>query len=304
VTGRPVDASMTLITSMMQRPLDPGYAAAAQRRGEAGLPPATSVRTRTMLVAAVVTGLLLTVAAQSLRGRETTAARARAELVEQIESRRGVADRQARAVQELQAQISQAQARSLGAQRQGALARELTVLETAAGGSAVAGPGLRIVLDDAPSALSDRSGSDPRSGPAADEGRVLARDLQMVTNGLWEAGAEAVAVNGQRLTARSAIRFAGEAILVNFRPLTRPYTVTAIGSPDRLGTGFADSAGGSYARALQENYGIGVRIETKERLTIPSATSVSVRNAVVPRAASRGARSIQPTTATASEPAQ
>ena len=36
--------------------------------------------------------------------------------------------------------------------------------------------------------------------------------------------------------ARSAIRFAGEAILVNYRPLTRPYVLTAIGSTAIHGT--------------------------------------------------------------------
>ena len=49
---------------------------------------------------------------------------------------------------------------------------------------------------------------------------MLDRDLQVIVNGLWAAGAEAIAVNGQRLTACSAIRSAGEAILVDFRPLS------------------------------------------------------------------------------------
>ena len=51
-------------------------------------------------------------------------------------------------------------------------------------------------------------------------------------NGLWSVGAEAIAVNGQRLTAQSAIRSAAGAILVNYRPLKPPYRVEAIGPPD------------------------------------------------------------------------
>ena len=47
---------------------------------------------------------------------------------------------------------------------------------------------------------------------------MIAQDLQIVVNGLWDAGAEAISVNGQRLTSKSAIRFAGQAILVNYRP--------------------------------------------------------------------------------------
>ena len=59
----------------------------------------------------------------------------------------------------------------------------------------------------------------------AGDGRVLDRDLQELVNGLWAAGAEAVSVDGQRLTARTAIRSAGEAVLVDFRPLSPPYVV-------------------------------------------------------------------------------
>ena len=64
VPGRRVDESMTLLTSMMERPLDPGYAAAADRRQSDGLPSSTGLRTPTVLVAAFVVGLLLTLAAR------------------------------------------------------------------------------------------------------------------------------------------------------------------------------------------------------------------------------------------------
>jgi uncharacterized protein YlxW (UPF0749 family) len=114
---------------------------------------------------------------------------------------------------------------------------------------------------------------------------VLSKDLQIVTNGLWEAGAEAMAINGQRLTARSAIRFAGEAILVNYRPLTRPYVITALGSPD-LEVNFADTAGGSYVRALEDNYGVRVTMAASERLGVPGATSLTTRYASVPGSSS------------------
>ena len=73
--GRRPDESMTLLTSMMERPLDPGYAAAAQRRTEAGLQGGTSTRTPMMLVAALVVGLLLSLGALSLRGPDTAASR-------------------------------------------------------------------------------------------------------------------------------------------------------------------------------------------------------------------------------------
>ena len=85
---------------------------------------------------------------------------------------------------------------------------------------------------------------------------MLDRDLQTVVNGLWAAGAEAVAVNGQRLTALSAIRSAGDAILVDYRPLTRPYVVTAIGDPATLQAAVRRGARRPALRTLQQTYGI------------------------------------------------
>ena len=66
-TGRRPDESMTLLTSMMERPLDPGYAAAAEQRVAEGLPPATSTRTVAVLAAAIVVGLLFALGAMSQR---------------------------------------------------------------------------------------------------------------------------------------------------------------------------------------------------------------------------------------------
>ena len=84
------------------------------------------------------------------------------------------------------------------------------------------GPGVLVVVDDSPSAAAD----------ARD--RVLDLDLQVLANGLWEAGAEAVAINGHRLSSLTAIRSAGDAITVDYRSLTRPYRVEAIGDPRTL----------------------------------------------------------------------
>ena len=281
--GRRPDESMTLLTSMMERPLDPGYAAAAERRAASGLPPATSTATPAVLVAVLVMGLVFAVGAVSLGHRDTTASRARSDLVSQIQARRATADQSARQVQGLQAQIDRLQANALGGQ--GDLSGRLSALALVTGSAAATGPGLTVTLDDARKQGGNSADGNPRTQAQADEGKVLSKDLQIVANGLWEAGAEAVAINGQRLTARSAIRFAGEAILVNYRPLTRPYVLTAIGSPD-LEANFAESAGGSYVRALQDNYGVRVSMATSKRLTVPAATSLTTRYATVPGGAS------------------
>jgi uncharacterized protein YlxW (UPF0749 family) len=272
---------MTLLTSMMERPLDPGYAAAAAQRERAGLPPSTGTRTPTVLVAALVAGLLLTLGALALRTPSTAAVKAKADLVAQIEARRSQVDREGEQLRALQAEVDTLQAQALG-QDQASVQSRLDALTLVSGGQAVTGEGIRLVLDNAPGSDSSSADGNPRTDAQKKEGTVFSKDLQIIVNGLWQAGAEAIAINGQRLTSRSAIRFAGEAILVNYRPLARPYTISVIGSRNGLQTEFADNAGGAYARALQDNYGIRVSIDAVDSMTLPAASSLTVRHAKVP----------------------
>jgi uncharacterized protein YlxW (UPF0749 family) len=109
---------------------------------------------------------------------------------------------------------------------------------------------------------------------------VLDVDLQHAANGLWAAGAEAIAINGQRLTTLSAIRTAGSAILVDFRPLSPPYTLDAIGDPKSMAAKFADGADGRYLFALKTQYGIRFDTTTKDHLSLPAANQLSVTEAV------------------------
>lgn len=294
-SARRPDESMTLLTSMMERPLDPGYAAAAEARSSAGLPPSTGIRTPVVLAAALVIGLLLTVGALSLRAPSTSALKAKAELIAQIQARRQAVDAADAHDRALQSQVAQLQSQALGVDEKGLQGR-LDTLSLVSGAEAVTGPGVRVVLDDAPSAHPSGADANPRNNSGTNDGTVLSKDLQIVVNGLWEAGGEAIAVNGQRLTSRSAIRFAGEAILVNYRPLTRPYTVEVIGDPSSLQTNFAGNDGGQYARALKDNYGIRVSIDNVDSLTLPASTTLTLRDAGVPGTTSTTSTSSTPTT--------
>lgn len=274
---------MTLLNEVMQRPLDPGYAAAARRRHSEGLPPMTPMTTPVLGVALLLVGLLFSTAVV-VRNRDRPAAvRAASDLVAQIEDGRAAAEARSRQITALQQEVSRAQASASGAD-----ASRLAALEAATAALAVHGPGLLVTLDDAPGQGGAAAGSDPRGAKDAGEGKVLSRDVQVVVNSLWEAGAEAVAVNGQRLSPRSAIRFAGDAILVNFRPLTRPYTISAIGDPAMLPQRFGAGPGGQYLNTLSSNFGIVTGQKTAKDLSLPGATALTVRLArpVTPEASS------------------
>lgn len=128
------------------------------------------------------------------------------------------------------------------------------------GTAAIAGPGVTVVLADAPDAGRTAGESDTR---------IQDLDVQAVVNELWAAGAEAIAVNGQRLVATSAIRNAGAAVLVNYRVLTSPYRVEAVGNPERMRDRFTASPVARRFRNWSEIYGLGFRVEESKSLALP-----------------------------------
>ncbi|MEP7193405.1 MAG: DUF881 domain-containing protein [Actinomycetota bacterium] len=279
-SGRPND-SMTLITEMMERPLDPGYAAAAERRQSSGLPPATSLRTPTLIIVAILIGALLGTSALALRAPSTATSKIKADLVARIETSRAHADAQTASIDTLRTQINTLQAAALTAQSQSGLAAELSNLELEAGTVPVAGPGVVLTVDDAPTQDEPVApDANPRAVTGPDNGKVIARDLQMIVNGLWGAGAEAISINGHRLTSLAAVRSAGAAILVHNRPLTRPYLITAIGDPGSLGVEFADNSGGSYLQSLKSNYQIRGDIKNLASVVVPGEPTLSLRKAL------------------------
>jgi uncharacterized protein YlxW (UPF0749 family) len=108
---------------------------------------------------------------------------------------------------------------------------------------------------------------------------VLDLDLQELVNGLWAAGAEAVSINDLRLTARTAIRSAGEAILVDYRPLSPPYVVRAIGDPRALEPTFADSAEGRRLSTYTTLYGLRYDLRSAGDLHLPAGSAPEPRAA-------------------------
>ena len=124
------------------------------------------------------------------------------------------------------------------------------------------------MANDAPNATSSRN-------------EVLDTDLQRLVNGFWEAGAEAIAVNGERLTNLSTIRTAGGAITVNARSLAPPYVVNVIGDKDTLPARFAETSSGQAWLDLQRDVGLRLTITPVSSLRLP-ATEVSLRYATSP----------------------
>ncbi|MFI8218832.1 DUF881 domain-containing protein [Streptomyces sp. NPDC085932] len=272
------DASMSLITNVMDHSLDDGYAEAAARKraaGDGGMP--KTLRAKLGLAAGLVlAALVVTVGAAQARVAAPVVAKEREELIDRIDRETEAADRLEDTVDELREDVSARQREAL--KHSGGSARS-ELVGILSGSVAVHGPGVKLVVNDAEEAGTGGDGDPRGSSGFSDTGRVRDRDMQRVVNGLWESGAEAISINGQRLTALSAIRAAGDAILVDNKPLVPPYTVLAVGDGQRLSTRFQDSADGLYLNALQESYGIRTGISVEDDLRLPAAPSVIVRTA-------------------------
>ena len=279
-SGRRVDASMSLLVDMMADTLDQGYAERAAR-AEQGRPDGPVPRPRRRqrllpLVGILAVGVLTGAAVAEVRDRSQTDAGLRGELAAEVAQRTRDSDALALRAAELRDEVAAVREQALGADAEGQAASErLEALGAASATTAVGGPGVVVTLDDAPAG--DAVGPDPLRGGTVPEGRVRDADLQDVVNGLWAAGAEAVAVDGQRLTALSAIRSAGESVLVDLRPLSPPYVVEAVGDASRLEVRFVDGPSGRRLATLASLYGIRFEVARAEELELPAAGTPDLR---------------------------
>lgn len=263
---------MSLLRALTSNPLDVEALRGTEEELEEDSPPDTPV-TRTLTVAAaVLLGFAVAASVTSLREAVSSENSPRAQLQQRVLDSRAHAD-------DLEAQrdatadkIAVLQEDLLESADTGA-AERLASYEVATGAVELHGPGLTLTLEDS-APLPAEPGT---TGGAVN--RVTDGDLQIAVNGLWAAGAEAVSVNGQRITSTSAIRRAGDAVLVDFRPLSPPYVVTAIGDPQQLRAGFEGSTDHAYLMELSSRFGIRTTLEEGEDLTVPARSLAALREA-------------------------
>jgi len=132
-----------------------------------------------------------------------------------------------------------------------------------AGLTALHGPGLTITLHD---------GADPNDPADKSLGWTIHyQDLQDIVNILWASGAEAIAVNGQRVGPNTAFHYAGVNILVNTASrLVGPYTMSVLGNPSNLANGLADPDQLAELKSRNRIYRLGFSWLRSTRLSVPA----------------------------------
>jgi len=252
---------------------DPGYAAAAARRGAS--PKRRRIDQPAVVLGCLLIGFTLAVAYVHTHRSAPEAAKVHNSLVVRVKAAQATGDALEAKAQQLDGEIAKVRQRALPRTSLGALQGA----QLQAGATPAVGQGLVVQLANPPQPTAAASSGRPGSTPVYRAQLLTDRDVRSVVNELWHDGAEAIAVNGVRLTPTSAIRFAGQAVLVDFAPITSPYTIDAIGDSDVLVTSFADSDVAGRYHTLTSVEGISFSWTQEHKLHLPATAAVTPRYA-------------------------
>lgn len=172
-------------------------------------------------------------------------------LVSNIQDRKASLDKSEAQARKLRAEVTRLRVLS------GATDPEFENLRVTAADRAAQGPGIIITANN--------------SAKGNNDGRISDIDLQILVNGLWYAGAEAIAINDNRLGSLSSIRRAGLAITVNFKSVGAPYRLVVLGNSDAMADRLAENPGGQYWAQRVRDAGLRFDVQKQENLRVPAA---------------------------------
>jgi uncharacterized protein YlxW (UPF0749 family) len=155
---------------------------------------------------------------------------------------------------------------------------DLVVRESVVSGSLpVEGDGVTVSLDDAPASSRSITGARP------DDLVVHQQDVQHVINALWAGGAEAMTLQGERVTATSAFRCSGNILLLHGKVFSPPYVIEAVGDPHELRAALDSSPGVAVYKQYVDWVALGWSVTASNSLALPAYTGSSeMKYATVP----------------------
>ena len=225
----------------------------------------------TTVLVCVLAGIMMTVAAIAARGTDLRSDRT-ADMRDLIisQGRRNTELRQQ--ADELRAEVETMTGQQAG---QPALGQELLTAEAEASMTAVYGPGIRVILTDAP--------NDVKPAGVDDDALVVhQQDIQAVVNALWAGGAEAMSIQGQRVVSTTGIKCVGNTVVLHGVPYAPPYVIEAVGDQDSMQRGLDDSHAITIYRQYVEAYRLGYEVQRDGEIDIPAFSgSVGLQHARV-----------------------
>jgi uncharacterized protein YlxW (UPF0749 family) len=262
--GVPEHVTRPLLDRIIEQSLDEDYRQVALRKAGGPDPPPPG---RPRVVAALMVaafGVLVTTAAVQTSANADVVDASRTTLIGRITDEREQAERQQKRIASLQDDTIalEDELDDLTADLQSATAEQRR-LEVRTGYVAVTGGGLRVTVND---------------NPDGDVSQLVRdEDLALLVDGLWGAGAEAIAINDRRLTPLTGIHNRGIAIEVGDRPVNPPYIVAAIGDVDTLAADLLDTTHGEQFFELATGLGFPHSLQNVDEMTLPGARGPVLR---------------------------
>ncbi len=147
--------------------------------------------------------------------------------------------------------------------RSGVPAEDLEAAASDAQTMPVTGPGVTVVLADAPSSVVI---------PDVDQDLLVVhqQDIQAVVNALWQGGAEAMTIQGQRIISTTGIKCVGNTVVLQGIPYAPPYRIQAIGDPNALEAALASSTYVQTYKQYVTVYGLEYQERREAHLSFPA----------------------------------
>jgi uncharacterized protein YlxW (UPF0749 family) len=211
----------------------------------------------TVLVLAIA-GFMMSSAAVAARGQDLRPNR-NTDLIELVRAQAARNVDLAKQVGDLRTEVDK-----LSSQQGGAVA-DTSAAAAAAGLTAVKGPAVSVTLTDAPANVKP-------AGVAEELLIVHQQDIQAVVNAMWQGGAEAMSIQGQRVTSRTGIKCVGNSVLLHGVPYAPPYVIVAIGNQKAIEQALESSTYLQAYRQYTDRYGLGYSQRRMTEATLAAYT--------------------------------
>ena len=207
----------------------------------------------------ILAGLMITVSAINARGTDLRSDRA-ASVRELVATQTDLNEELRVTTDELRAQVDALTSRMQGGT---GLTDALQQAGMDASTVAVSGPGIRVILDDAP--------LDVKPAGVDDDALIVhQQDIQSVVNAMWSGGAEAMTIQGQRVVATTGIKCVGNSVVLHGVPYAPPYVIEAIGDTSRMEKAVETSEQVAIYRQYVAAYGLGYSFERVAAMDAPA----------------------------------
>jgi uncharacterized protein YlxW (UPF0749 family) len=215
-----------------------------------------------IIIASVVLGFLLTVQFRSAAVRLPVSDQGRLATTDAVtrleEEQRELKDR----IAILRAQLATLQRATDSSSLAKSVGANLDQQKLQAGLIGLHGPGIVVTLDDSTRPV----------GPTDDANNFIIHDYELrdVVSLMWLAGAEAIAINGERLVNVSSLYCVGSTVLVNETRLSPPYEIRAVGDATSLDQALQNQKNLTKLRSRVKANGIVLKVVMQKDVTVPA----------------------------------